>query len=283
MRAKSIKSLFKVLLISMFLGILGSCNNDSDYKENVVISSAEVTEEFEVIQKDKSFQVDKSIPPKDLKIIKSGTARYKVENVKNATNKIKFLAYEFGAYISDLRYENNQYKKENRFTIKVPAKDFDVFLDSVGVVAEFIDYENITTKDVTEEYLDLQTRLKTKQEVRARYEDILRKNAKTVEEILNTEDKLGVIQEEIESAQGRLNYLSSKVSYSSLQIDLYETVDYKEEPIAYKKTFWDKTKEGFVSGWSFLETLIIGMFYIWPFLIIGFVVFLLVKKKGFKK
>ena len=119
--------------------------------------------------------------PKDLKIIKSAKARYKVSHVKMTMRKIKLLAGKYDAYISDLRFENNLYSVENRFTIKVPQQHFNVLMDSINNVVEFVEYENITTKDVSEEYLDLETRLKTKQEVKQRYETILRKNAKTVE------------------------------------------------------------------------------------------------------
>ena len=155
-------------------------------------------------------------------------------------------------------------------------------MDSIGIVAEFVDFENITTKDVTEEYLDIETRLKTKREVKARLEVILKKNAKTVEDILATEERLRVLQEEIEASQGRLNYFTNKVAFSSIEIELYQTVDYKKEPLVYKKTFWNKTKEGFDFGWNFLETFVIGIFHIWPLLVIGLLIYLLRKRKFLK-
>ena len=152
-------------------------------------------------------------------------------------------------------------------------------MDSVNTVVDFVEYENIKTKDVTEEYIDLETRLKTKREVKARYEAILRKNAKTVEDILLTEDKLRIIQEEIESAQGRLKYLSSKVAFSTIQIDLYESVEYVEEPEAYTKTFLDETKQGLANGWCFIESFVIVLVNIWPLLIIGLIIFFWLKKR----
>lgn len=191
-----------------------SCNNNS-YKESVMTNSVDITDDFEIAETDNvidKYSSNQNNIPKDLKIIKSATARYKVKNVEKATYKIKKIAQKHGAYISDLRFQNDLYKKENRFTIKVPKKYFDTVIDSVNAVADFVEYENITTKDVTEEYIDLETRLKTKLEVKARYENILRKNAKTVEDILKAEDKLRVIQEDIESAQGRLKYLTNKVA-----------------------------------------------------------------------
>ncbi len=284
MKVNQLKKVFKILSVHLIFISFLACSQSSDYKERVPVAKVEVNENFESVNDNQDNDVLKQEAstnsiPKHLKIIKSANAKYKVEDVKKATHQIKHMAYKYGAYISDLRFNDNLYKKENRFTIKVPEQYFDSMMDSIGVFVEFTDYENITTKDITEEYIDLETRLKTKLEVKQRYESILRKNAITVEDILATEDKLRIIQEEIEAAQGRLKYLTNKVSYSTIQIDLYETVEYKEEPNAYNKTFWSKIKEGISFGWGFLETLFIGIIHIWPLVIIGLLLFFFVKKR----
>lgn len=186
---------------------------------------------------------------------------------------------QYGAYISNMRFENNLFKKENRFTIKIPQTYFDAIMDSISSFSEFIDYENISTQDVTEEFVDLQSRLKTKIEVKERYESILRKNAITIEDILATEDKIRIIQEEIEAAQGRLKYISNKVAFSTIQIELYETVDYKDEPATYNKTFGTKIKNALSFGWEFLESLFIGILHIWPLIIIGTILFIYFRKR----
>jgi hypothetical protein len=251
------------------------------------MAEVDVDESFEAVESAEAeeapittFKPDATITktPSDLKIIKTASARYKVKDVKLATEQIRAIAIQYDAYISDLRYENNLYQKENRFTIKVPQQHFDLIMDSIGKVVEFVEYENITTKDVTEEYIDLQGRLATKLEVKKRYEEILRKNAKTVEDILNTEEKLRVLQEEIESAQGRLKYLTNRVAYSTLQIDLYETVEYTEEPSRYKKTFGDKTKEGLSFGWNMIETVVLFFIHIWPLILFGLVLVFLIRR-----
>ncbi|GAA3629120.1 DUF4349 domain-containing protein [Flavivirga jejuensis] len=284
MKANQLKIVFKILAVSLIFVSFLACSQSSKYNESVPVTHVEINEDFESVNDETSnfvLKQDASINavPKHLKIIKSANAKYKVKDVKKATNQIKNMVHKYGAYISDLRFDNNLYKKENRFTIKVPEQYFDSMIDSISTFVEFIDYENITTQDVTEEYIDIQTRLKTKLEVKARYESILRKNAKTVEDILATEDKLRIIQEEIEAAQGRLKYLTNKVSYSTIQIDLYETVDYKEEPNTYNKTFWSKIKEGISFGWDFIESLVIGIIHIWPLLIIGILTFIFIKKR----
>lgn len=277
------KMKIKYLWLAMLLCFVVACNTNENYKESLSIDTADVDADFEAILSEDDMAIKSEVSvnqiPMDLKIIKSANARYKVENVKTATRTIKRIAQRYNAYISDLRYTNDLYRKENRFTIKIPQQHFDTMMDSIGFVVDFVEYENITTKDVTEEYIDIETRLKTKKEIKARYESILRKKAKTVEDILKTEDKLRIIQEEIESAQGRLKYLTNKVSYSTIQIDLYESVEFQEEPESYSKTFLAKSKEGFASGWNFVENFILGLFYVWPLIIIGTFLFFVIRRK----
>ncbi len=273
------------ILIGLFLAIvLVSCN--SSYKEKVAIEGVAVSKAYDAVE-DEMVVEESPIQKKEisqrLKIIKSANVRYKVTHVKNATRKIHTMIQQFHGYVSDQRFENTIHQIENRFTIKVPEESFDRLMDSLVKVAEFVDYENITTQDVTEEYIDLQSRLKTKLEVKERYETILRKRAKTVKDILATEEKLRVIQEEIEATQGRLQYLTNKVSLSTIQVDLYETVAYKETPTSYTRTFLSKVKEGFSFGWQLIESIVLGVIYIWPLLLLAMGIFFIVKKKFKKK
>src|SRR5690606_21198716 len=177
---------------------------------------------------------------------------------------IKALVIGYEGYISNMRFSNNTYQKENSFTIKVPKNNFDKLMDSLSPVAEFIDHIEIASKDVTEEYMDVETRLKTKLEVKARYEEILRNNAKTVKDILETEEKLSIIQEEIEVAQGRLKYMVNRISFSTINVILYETVEYKEQPDVYKRTFGSEITEALSSGWNLIKNIFLGIIYIWP-------------------
>ena len=271
----------KFFIGTLMLVIIYSCGEGASYKEDVSLDDVDISYEYDALEESvpaslKSGQLTLQTPA-DLKIIKTASVRYKVKDVKKATLQMKQFAMENEAYISDLRFENTLYQKESRFTIKVPQKRFDMLMDSLSTIAEFVDYENISTKDVTEEYVDLQSRLATKLEVQKRYEEILRKNARTVEDILNTEEKLRVIQEEIEATQGRLKYLTNRVAYSTIQVDLYETVDYKEEPDRYRKSFGDKSKEGLEFGWEIIETVILFFIHIWPLLIIGIFLILFIR------
>jgi hypothetical protein len=242
--------------------------------------SMQKTSEKEVYQSSvkQNFKTEK---PKlaDLKIIRSANVKYKVKNIKASTKDINNFIESLQGYISDLSFENNLYRKSTVFTIKIPQTKFNTVMDSIVKFADFIDYETITSKDVSEEFIDLETRLKTKIEVKKRYETILRKRAKTVKDILATEEKLRVIQEEIEAAQGRLKYLTNKVSLSTIKVNLYETVTYKEEPKSYTKTFFTKIKNSFSVGWEIVEIIFISLITIWPLLLIGLGILFYFKRK----
>ncbi|AXG67977.1 hypothetical protein KORDIASMS9_00159 [Kordia sp. SMS9] len=209
--------------------------------------------------------------PENLKIIKTASTRYKVKNIAQALTDIKQMMYVQGGYISELRYDKNYNEKKNRFTIKIPKENFDTVLDGIQKFAEETDYVNISTTDVTEKYMDAQTRLQTKIEVKERLEAVLRKNAKTVKDILATENQLRVIQEEIEVVQGKLKYMSSRVAFSTIQVEIYETIEYKEQPVAYKKGFGAKAKEALLGGWHFIQSLFIGILSIWPIILLAIV------------
>lgn len=285
---RNVKSylLFLVFLISM------SCNKSLDnYKEEVSLENVDLRNDYDAVDEEENFKVeadDKSNGltetqtnqlldsniPKDLKIIKTASTKYKVKNIEKALLEIKEVMYLNGGYISELRYDKNYQEKQNRFTIKIPKENFDLMLDGIQKFAEETDFVNISTTDVTEKYMDAQTRLQTRLEVKERLETVLRKNAKTVKDILATESELRVIQEEIEAAQGKLKYMSSRVSYSTIQVEIYETITYKEQPISYEKGFGAKAKEGLAAGWNFIQNIAIAFIYVWPILlllIIGFV------------
>ncbi|SEM01537.1 protein of unknown function [Aquimarina amphilecti] len=241
-----------------------------DTGETPVLNAVEIESDTDIIS-------EKGSVNDRLKIIKNASCRIKVRNVEEATILSKNIASAYKGYVSDERFTNTNYSKENRFTIRIPQNKFDQVLDSICALAEFVDHKNISTIDVTEEYIDVSSRLKTKLEVKQRYETILRTKAKNVEDILLAEDKLRELQEEIEAAQGKLKYMSNKISFSTIQLDMYETVSPKDEPEKYVESFIDRAKDGLSFGWNLLQHLFLVLFYVWPLLLLGVLILIYFK------
>ena len=116
-------------------------------------------------------------------------------------------------------------------------------------------------KDVTEKFLDIQARLKTKKELENRYLELLNK-ASSVTEIMEVEKQIGQLRQEIESKEGRLNYLKSKISLSTLTLTFYKSVPNEVE-------FGNKFKTGFKNGWDNLIWFFVFITNIWPFVLMA--------------
>jgi hypothetical protein len=115
-------------------------------------------------------------------------------------------------------------------------------------------------QDVTEEFIDVEARLKAKKDLEARYLELL-KLAKRVEEMLSIESQLSNVRAEIESMQGRLNFLRNQVDYSTIKISYYELtgVDFG---------FASKFVHSLRNGWDNLLSFLIAVVNVWPFVLL---------------
>lgn len=268
-----------LIIMAIIASFITSCSqsqrNDNSLSPPInnyedVVGAAEELEKYieEGIQTDDlTSNIDKT-SFQELKIIKNAESRFLVKNVDSITQIMIKLAKQYGGYVSNMKFNQDRYQIENNLTLSIPSNFFEEFISKSSKLADYIDYNNITSEDVTEEYVDLKNRIKVKEEVKARYEQILRSNTKTVKEILETERQIQLIQEEIESAKGRLNYINNKSALSTVDVILYQKVSHKDKPEAYSRTFGSKSKNAFKTGWGVIENLAIGLIYIWPLLLI---------------
>lgn len=271
----------RIFLMIYFLVLLTSCSRAESEKMYLLedISNQESIDPH--VDESESNDEGASSKLKDVindhKVIRNADCRVKVDTVEKTTTLMKKVIDGFDAYVAQENFTNTNYKKENQMTIKVPKEYFNSLLDSLCSLGSYLDYKNISVVDVTKEYVDLSARLKTKLVVQERYGIILSAKAKTVEDILLIEDNLRIIQEEIEVVQGRLKFIENKVAYSTITIDLYETVIPEKEPDAYKPRFIEKIKNALSYGWYLLKDLILMFFYIWPVLLLGILIYIYLK------
>ena len=163
---------------------------------------------------------------------------------------------------------NSTYRITNQLVVRVPADRFDELMNQIETESIYTNHRRVNAQDVTEEYLDIETRLNMKKQVRDRYVAILRDKAKTVEEVLKAEEAIRVIQEEIESREGRLNYLKNRISLSTINLEIYQEVPYTPDR-GQRTTFWTRLKQSAVNGWTIVVNMVLGLVTIWPLVLIG--------------
>ncbi|MGG8496570.1 DUF4349 domain-containing protein [Tenacibaculum sp. TC6] len=262
-------------IIRLFLAlVLIGCKERASlgYGRSETISD-EVTYQANSSVLNEEEDTDKSITER--KLIKNGTLEFEVEDLSKAREKILKTVTDVKGYISSDEEATSSYRSSNYLTIRIPANNFDNFLNTILNGVEKFDQKKITVNDVTEQYLDVETRLKNKRILEEKYREILKK-AKSVKEILEVEKELSAIREEIEAAEGKLKYLQNQVSFSTVYITIYKELSSQD-------SFMSNIGNGFKNGVENLKMAAVFLVNIWPFLILLILLLYWFKKKKQKK
>ena len=200
------------------------------------------------------------------KIIKDGRIGLKVTDLEKTKTRIDTLVRSFGGYYANENFNNTDWEASYNLKIRLPFSNFEKFIAVVESGIGEVLYKGIDARDVTDQFIDLETRLETKRNYLQRYNDLL-KQAKTVKEILDIEEKIRVLEEEIDSTTGRLKYLSDLVDYSTLDLTISKRKDFKYNPVDRDK-FFERLKQSLSRGWLGFVDFILFLIKVWPFWII---------------
>lgn len=198
------------------------------------------------------------------KIIKTGNLRFETQNMTATHQHILDVIKQTDGYIQNDNSGKQSYGGVfQNLTVRVPTGNFQTALDDISKGVAYFDEKTISQKDVTEEFVDLNARLKAKRALEDRYINLLSK-AKNVKEMLEIERELAEIREEIEAKQGRLKYLKSQVSLSTLHINFYKN----EVTTQVTYSYGSKMGNALKSGWNGVSVFFLGLLHLWPFLIL---------------
>lgn len=247
----SINVVSVVVLLTVY-----ACGRNMNFDEAFVPSLAEAgpeappvpTEEQEVVNVER-------------KLIKEGNVSFETDNMAGTRQQILISITKYKGYASSDQAYNSYGQVGNTIVVRVPADQFDNFLQDATKGVRKFDSKQINVKDVTEEFLDVEARLNTKKELEKRYLELLQKTV-SIKEILEVEKQIGLLRTEIESIEGRLRYLKSKVSLSTLTITFYKKV---EESADDNNRF----TKGFKNGWDNLIWFFVFLTNIWPFILLA--------------
>ncbi|MBK9247881.1 MAG: DUF4349 domain-containing protein [Ignavibacteria bacterium] len=196
------------------------------------------------------------------KIIKNATIRIRVKDFQTAGSQIEEIIKRHGAYFSSQTESNSVDFRENHAVIRVGNEKFDALVKELVSIAERVDSKNTSVDDVTGQFVDIQARLKVKKETESRFYEIL-KQARTVSDILEVQEKINEIREEIDASEGRLQLLSDQVTFSTVNLEYYERLT--QATTASEDSFGENLTRGFSNGWHGLLSLIVFAVTVWPF------------------
>ncbi|MBS4177454.1 DUF4349 domain-containing protein [Lederbergia citrea] len=249
------QSIFILLLSSLFV-LMAACSS-SDLSESGKSDSAGSNEIAMKSEMDQSTAED-SVEEKsgeintNRMIIHQANLQVNVKNLEKAQLKIEKKVNEYGGYIVESNvYRENDETVSGRIMVRVPEKYFQKFLTDAEEEAINVLERNVTGQDVTEEYVDLESRVKSKRAVEARLLEFMN-NANKTGDLLKISSDLAQVQEEIEVIIGKMKYLENQTSYST--IDIYMIEKSVRIPGIDNENLdtWEKTKKQLASSINFL-------------------------------
>ena len=149
----------------------------------------------------------------DRLIIKNADVSILVEDSDVAIDRLTQVVSDVGGYIE---YYGENYKYAS-VTIGVPVDQFELAMRRTRGLAMRVLDENAAGEDVTEQFVDMESRLKNLEATRDRIQSFLA-DAKTVDEALRINQELAAIEAQIEEVKGRMNYLADRSAYSTITV-----------------------------------------------------------------
>lgn len=284
------KRLLPVLTLSFFIF---SCNrngestaydNTSDKTEQAPSQHTE-EQQVPVTQEPQAQYADSSSPAKaaktiapvdwDKKIIKTANLRFEVKDFKTYAAEVYSTVKQYGGYIAGEDQNQFEGKLETTITIKVPVEQFEPMVNQLYNKDVKAIERKITTDDVGSQVTDTKSRLEAKRAIHAKYLQFF-KDAKNMDEVLRVQADINSLQESMESAAGRINYLNHQAAMSTIVLTFYQPSVISEPQ--QTPSFLTRIGEAFTTGGNWLGTLLIGLVSIWPLLLAAVLCMLIYRK-----
>jgi hypothetical protein len=179
------------------------------------------------------------------KIVFNATVALAVQNFDPVPDQVNALAKRFGAYVARSQIIGSAGSpRSGHWTLRVPSERFEEFLVSARQVGD-VQNLNSDSQDVTDEYYDIDARIRNKKQEETRLLDLLAKAAGRLDEVLNLERELTRVRGEVEQFEGRLRVLGSLSALGTVVLDVKEIKNYvPEKEINYVtrvRRTWDES------------------------------------------
>ena len=152
------------------------------------------------------------------KIVRTGSLTLQVEDVVEAMDKVAEIAAKLDGYVvSSTKHENRLI--QGYVSIRVPVGSFDEAFTRLRQLAIKVPHEETTARDITEEYVDLEARLRNLEATEKQYLAFLER-AEKVEDMVAVQRELSIVRQQIEQIKGRMLYLERTSDMSRIEVTL---------------------------------------------------------------
>jgi Domain of unknown function (DUF4349) len=219
------------------------------------------------------------VPSLGESVVKTADLRIEVERdgLRAAVQRIEQAAPRYGGFVHSTSVDDTR-GSEGIVVLRIPADDFEVALRDIKQVGDVLG-ENVSGKDVSQEFIDLNARIRNLEAQEAVLLELMDK-ATTISETINVQNNLSGIQLEIERLRGRLNYLEDRTALSTISVAIVE--DGAPEPVT--ASTWSRawTQAGDILEGLGAGSIIVIVGFVLPFgavFLLGYLIFRAVRPR----
>jgi hypothetical protein len=195
------------------------------------------------------------------KVIRDAELTIEIDAPTDAQRKLASVAESHGGFVvtsesrQDSRANGSRSAQVVVLEMRVPAAQFDAVINAAHGIGGRVSGEKIAGKDVTEEYIDLEARLRAQRALETQVLEIM-KRAQRVSDALEVNAQLAQVRSEIERLEGRRRFLENQSSLSTIKITLEPPA-----PLVSAETtgFFSNVRRAFGDGVDFAAALTVGV------------------------
>jgi Domain of unknown function (DUF4349) len=210
-------------------------------------------------------------PALDRKIVRNADIQLEAAAPAEVMNTISSLADSKGGFVVETQSSSSEVKTTGHdtvlMTVRVPAAKFQETLDEIRKTGSRVIAENVKGEDVTEEFIDIEARLKSQKALEAQFVEIM-KQAKSVDDALEVQRQLATVRGDIEKIEGRKKFLENQTSFSTIKIKLQTPAAFSTNSSGFMYQLGQAFSHGLDAALGFILVLITFLIAVLPFLII---------------
>ena len=181
------------------------------------------------------------------KVIRNADLQLETAEPEESQQKIVSIAEQKGGYVVESQQSTSDLQTKKRdtvvMTVRVPADRFESALGEIRDTAQVVISETVKGEDVTEEFIDVEARIKTQKALEQQYMEIM-KRANSVEDALYVQSELASVRGEIEKVEGRKRYLENQSSLSTIKVKLQTPAAFTASTGTFSNQFNDSVGSG---------------------------------------
>jgi hypothetical protein len=244
-----------LLILAASLSVLPGCTR-SESEQAATMATAPQKQEglsataapMQPVSLDQADAANTASQAADRKIIRNANLTLEVASPSEVLPRIVSIAESHQGFVvtSEATQRTAEDKNKPEITVnlivRVPASQFNQVMEGIRAVGTRRLQEKVTGQDVTEEFMDLEARIKNQKALELQFIEIMKRAGK-VDDALSVQRELAEVRTEIEKLEGRRRFLENQASLSTINITLQPPT-----PIVNATGFWYSVRTAFSDG-----------------------------------